>query len=107
VTPVRYAAQRYHRRLDPGALEELTPLERAGARGPYECQRVAAVVAAKRAALRLCPDWTPAELEILRRHNAAPVLRVAGQVADVQVSLSHAGGLAVAAVRWCGDREPG
>jgi phosphopantetheinyl transferase (holo-ACP synthase) len=106
VSPVRYAAERYHGRLDPGAIEELTRLELAGARGPYECQRVAAMVAAKRAALRLCPGWAPADLEILRRHNAAPVLRVAGQVANVQVSLSHAGGLAVAAVRWSGDREP-
>jgi len=106
VTPVRFAAERYYGRLDPGVLEELTRLELAGARGPYECQRVAAVLAVKRAALRLCPDWAPADLEILRRPNAAPVLRVAGQVVGVQVSLAHAGGLAVAAVRWRGDREP-
>jgi len=105
MTLVRYAAERYGGRLDPGAIGQLTRLELAGARGPYEGQRVAAVLAAKRAALRLCPDWTLADLEILRRPNAAPILRVAGQVAEVQVSLSHAGGLAVAAVRWSG--EPG
>jgi phosphopantetheinyl transferase (holo-ACP synthase) len=106
VTPVRYAAERYDGRLEPGALLGLTRLELAGARGPNASQRVAAMVAAKRAALRLCPNWAAADLEILRRHNAAPILRVAGQVARVQVSLSHAGGLAVAAVRWSGDGEP-
>jgi hypothetical protein len=102
VTPVRYAAVRYQADLDPGALDGLSRLELAGVRGPRESERAAAVAAVKRAALRLCPGWELADLEVLRRQQAGPVLRVAGLVVDVQVSVAHAGGLAVAALRWNG-----
>jgi hypothetical protein len=97
---VRYAAVRYQASLDPGTLEGLTRLELAGVRGPQESQRAAAVTAVKRAALRLCPGWELADLEVLRRQHASPVLRVAGQAVGVQVSVAHADGLAVAALRW-------
>lgn len=107
MTPVRYAAVRYSDALAPGPLEALTRLELAGVRGPRECERAAAVAAAKRAALRLFPGWELADLEVLRRQNAGPVLRVAGRVAGVQVSVSHAGGLAVAALRWTGAGATG
>jgi hypothetical protein len=105
VTPVRYGAVRYGAvrygaSLASGALDGLTRLELAGIRGPNESERAAAVAAAKQAALRLCPDWEIADLEILRRQHAGPVLRVAGRVTDVQVSVAHADGLAVAALCW-------
>jgi hypothetical protein len=107
VIPVRYAAVRYQASLDPGALDGLTRLELAGVRGPHESERAAAVAAVKRAALRLCPGWELAEVEVLRRQHAGPVLRVSGQLADVQVSVAHADGLAVAALRWTGTDARG
>ena len=102
MTPVRYAAVGYEASLAPSALDGLTRLELAGIRGPYECERAAAVAAAKQAALRLFPAWKLADLEVLRRQHAGPMLRVAARAAVVQVSVAHAGGLAVAAVRWTG-----
>jgi len=102
VTAVRYAAVRYGASLDPGAAGGLTRLELAAVRGPREGERAAAMSAVKRAARRLCPDWELADLEVLRRQHAGPVLRVGGRVVRVQVSVSHAEGLAVAAVCWAG-----
>ena len=100
MTTVRYAAVRYRAGLDSGALDGLTRLELAGVRGPRESERAAAVAAVKQAALRVYPGWDLADLEVLRREHAGPVLRVAGRIADVQVSVGHASGLAVAALRW-------
>lgn len=103
MTPVRYAAVPYQGSLVPGALDGLTRLELAGIRGPQECQRAAAVAAVKQAARRLFPAWDLADLEVLRRQHAAPVLRVDEWTVDVQLTVAHADGLAVAALRWSGS----
>jgi hypothetical protein len=61
-------------------------------------ERAAAILAAKRAAVRLNSSWELEALEIVRRENAAPLLRVGGLQVGVRVSVAHSDGLAVAAV---------
>jgi hypothetical protein len=83
---------------DPATLAALTRVERAALGTARPGERAAAILAAKRALGRILPGLGPLDVEILRRQWSAPRVLVHGIAVPVRVSLSHAGGLAVAGV---------
>ncbi|MYS21714.1 Phosphopantetheinyl transferase (holo-ACP synthase) [Streptomyces sp. DvalAA-14] len=98
-----FAAERYGDRVLPPLPADLTRWELGSLGGRRAPERLAAILAAKRAVRRLFGDLEPRDIEILRRENSAPLLRIRGSASGLSLSLSHGGGLAVAAVLAHGE----
>lgn len=93
-----FAVAHYGQAVEQQASAELSRWELAGLGGRRAPERIAAIIAAKHAVRSLFPELEPRDIEVLRRENSAPLLRIHGSASALSLSLSHAGGLAVAAL---------